>query len=331
MQNMTDPSAGRWVSYREEIKVLDCTIRDGGLMNESRFDDQTVRAVYDACVEGGIDYMEVGYKANGKLFPADKYGPWRFCKEDDLRRVFGDNPTKLKISVMADAGKTDYHTDILPKSQSVIDMVRVATYIHQIPAALDMVKDAHDKGYETCINLMSVSNVPDRELDSALETLARCEAKAIYLVDSFGALYSEKVAYLVDKYLRFAKAQGKEVGLHMHNNMQLGFANTVEGIVRGANFLDATMAGLGRGAGNCSLELLLSFLHNPKYSLRPIIKCAQEVIEPMREKLGWGFSIPYMLTGVMNRHPRSAIKWMSGSRKDDAVAFYDQILLDEEE
>ena len=332
MQNTTETSgfAGRWVSYREDIKVLDCTIRDGGLMNESKFDDCTVKAVYDACVEAGIDYMEIGYKASKKVFARDRFGAWRFSDEADIRRIIGDNPTPLKISVMADAEKTDYHHDILPKDQSVIDMVRVATYIHQIPTALDMVKDAHDKGYETCVNLMSVSNVLEHELDKALEMLATCEAKAICLVDSFGALYSEQVDYLMDKYLKYAKSGGKEVGVHMHNNLQLGFSNTIQGIVKGANFLDATMAGLGRGAGNCPMELLLRFLHNPKYNVRPVLKCIQEAIEPMREELGWGFSVPYMLTGFMNRHPRSAIEWNASPEKDDLVAFYDKIIVEEE-
>ena len=118
MQNTTETSgfAGRWVSYREDIKVLDCTIRDGGLMNDSKFEDCTVKAVYDACVEAGIDYMEIGYKASKKVFARDRYGAWRFSDEADIRRIVGDNPSNLKISVMADAEKTDYHTDILPKS-----------------------------------------------------------------------------------------------------------------------------------------------------------------------------------------------------------------------
>jgi len=277
-----------------------------------------------------VDYMEVGYKASKKLFARDRYGAWRFCQEEDVRRVVGENQTALKLSVMADAEKTDYHTDILPKEKSVIDLIRVACYIHQVPTALDMVKDAHDKGYETCINIMSVSNVLERELDSALELLATSETKAIYLVDSFGALYSEQIDYLLRKYLRFAKAGGKEVGVHMHNNLQLGFANTIEGIVKGANFIDATMAGLGRGAGNCPMELLIGFLHNPKYDLRPILECVQNTIEPLRASLGWGFSVPYMVTGFMNRHPNSAIKWNAGAEKDDVVKFYDKMIAEEE-
>jgi 4-hydroxy 2-oxovalerate aldolase len=207
-------------------------------------------------------------------------------------------------------------------------MIRVATYITQIPTALDMVKDAHDKGYETTVNLMAASIIPDRELDEGLEMLAKSEAKAIYLVDSFGAFYSEQIHFLVKKYLEHCKPAGKEVGVHMHNNLQLAYANTIEGIIEGANFLDATMAGLGRGAGNCPMELLIGFLRNPKYQIRPILDCVANHIEPMRAKLLWGYDLPYLLTGLRNLHPRAAIKFKEAElkgEKGDILKFHDAV------
>jgi 4-hydroxy 2-oxovalerate aldolase len=320
--------ASRWLSYRPEIKVLDCTIRDGGLMNNHHFDDKIVKVVYDACVAGGVDYMELGYKSSRKGIKVGEHGCWKYCLEEDLRRIVGENKTDLKICVMADAERCDYHEDFPPKKESVVDMIRVATYISQISTALDMVKDAHDKGYETTINLMAASTVPDHELNSGLEMLAKSEARAIYVVDSFGSLYSEQVHHLVNKYLHYCKASGMEVGLHMHNNMHLAFANTIEGIILGANFVDATMAGLGRGAGNCQMELLLAFLHNPKFDLRPILECVQNTIEPMRSKLLWGYDLPYLLTGMLNQHPRAAIKFKEAELKGvkgDILEFYDTI------
>ncbi len=321
--------AERWIGYRPAIKVVDCTIRDGGLMNSHAFDDSVVKGVYDACVAGGIDYMELGYKGSQRIFSSDEHGKWKFCTEDDMRRIVGDNETPLKISVMADAERTDYHEDILPREQSVVDLVRVACYINQIPAAIDMIKDAHDKGYETTVNLMAISVVQERELDEALEIFAGTPVGAIYLVDSFGALYSEQIHYLIGKYLSYAKPTGKEVGIHTHNNQQLGYANTIEAIVAGANMLDASMAGLGRGAGNCPMELLLGFLHNPKFKLRPVLQCIQEHIEPMRHELRWGYDIPYMITGQMNLHPRSAIRFNAQDDRDNIVAFYDSMIEEE--
>ena len=318
--------ARHWLSYRSEIRVLDCTIRDGGLMNDHGFDYETVKAVYQANVEAGVDYMELGYKASKRIFAPSEYGPWKFCDEDDIRRIVGENETGLKLSAMADAERTDYHEDILPREQSVLDMIRVATYIHQMPTALDMVKDAHDKGYETTINLMAVSTVQEWELDEALELMADSEIDAIYLVDSFGAFYSEQVHYLMRKYLRHAVPRGKMVGMHAHNSQQLAFANTIEAIILGANMLDGSIAGLGRGAGNCSIEQLLGFLHNPKYRLRPILGCIRDQIEPMRADLRWGFDIPYMITGMLNQHPRSAMQFNETKERDDIVRFFDMMV-----
>ena len=313
-----------WITYRPEIKVLDCTVRDGGLMNDHKFDDSTVKAVYEACVASGIDYMELGYKNSRKLFPPDKFGPWKHCGEDALRRIVGDNPTDLKLTAMADAEKSDYKEDILPADQSVLDVIRVATYIHQIPTAVDMIHDAHEKGYETTVNLMAISTVQDRALDQALEVLAQTPVMAIYLVDSFGAFYSEQIQDLTRRYLAAGKATGKEVGIHTHNNQQLAYANTIDGIIQGANLLDATMLGIGRGAGNCPIELLLGFLRNPKFRLRPILKCIQDHLIPLRKTITWGYEVPYGITAQLNQHPRAAIAALSGEEHADYVEFYEQ-------
>jgi len=318
--------AQEWVSYRPEIKIVDVTIRDGGLMNDHRFSDEVVRAVYRACVDAGIDYMELGYRTSRRLASPDNFGPWKFCAEEDLRRIVGDNDTPLKLAIMADAERCDYQDDILPKSESVVDMVRVATYIHQIPIALDMVKDAHAKGYETSLNLMAASTVAESELDGALELICDSEADVVYLVDSFGSFYSEQIQYLLAMYLKKAKASGKQVGMHAHNNQQLAYANTIEAAIRGANYLDSSMAGLGRGAGNCQTELLIGFLHNPKYHLRPALHCIQEHVEPMRRQLKWGFDLAYMITGLLNQHPRAAIAFNSSAEPGDIVTFYDSMV-----
>lgn len=320
---------GTWVTYRPEIKILDCTIRDGGLINDHRFEDGFVKAVYEADIAAGVDYMEIGYKGSKRLYVPSEFGPWKHCGEDDIRRIVGENPTSLKLSAMADAERTDYHQDILPKEKSVIDCIRVAAYIHQIPTAIDMIKDAHDKGYETVMQLMAVSVIQDRDLGEALEVLAGTPVSTIYLVDSFGALYSEQVRDLTLTYLKAFEGTGKEVGIHAHNNQQLAYANTIEALIVGANRLDGTMNGMGRGAGNCPLELLIGFLKNPKFQLRPVLKFIRDVLVPLRGKMEWGYRIPYMITAQLNRHPRPAIKMRAGENPDDYVAFYDQLIEEE--
>ena len=326
--NILKESEG-WISYRSEIKVLDCTIRDGGLMNDHNFNNDFIKAVYTTCVNAGIDYMELGYKADKKIFAPDTYGNWKFCDEDDIRKIVGENETSLKLTVMADAERTDYHNDILPKSESVIDMIRTATYIHQIPTAIEIIKDAYDKGYETTVNLMAISAIQERELDAGLEALAKSPVETIYLVDSFGALYQEQIQYLIKKYLNIAKPEGKVVGIHAHNNQQLAYANTLTALIEGANMLDATIDGMGRGAGNCPLELLLGFLHNPKFHIRPILECLQNHVRPLQENLRWGFEVPYMITGQLNQHPRAAMKFLAGEDRHKYIQFYDSIIEEE--
>ena len=320
-----------WITYRPELKVLDCTIRDGGLVNDHQFSDETVRAVYETCIAAGIDAMEIGYKNAVRLFPKDQFGPWRHTDEEDLRRVVGDHDsesTGLKLAVMADAGKSDWKEQIVPSDQSVLDLVRVAFYAHQVSEAVEMIHHAHEMGYETMANLMAVSNITETEIDTVLTAIAPTPAGTMVIVDSFGHLYREQIDMLYRKYAQAMEGTGKEIGIHAHNNMQLAFANTIEAIILGSNRADSTMMGLGRGAGNCCTELLLGFLRNPKFKLRPIMRLLRDHIEPLREHLDWGPSVPYNLTGQMNLHPRAAIEYRASEDCQDYVKFHDKIMAD---
>jgi 4-hydroxy 2-oxovalerate aldolase len=318
-----------WVTFRPEIKVLDATIRDGGLINDHMFEDGFVRAVYETCVASGIDYMEVGYKASDKFFARDKFGDWKFCKEDDLRRVLGDKP-EVKIAVMADAGgKCDYRHDIPPKAQSVVDLVRVACYINQIPEAIDMINDAHDKGYETTCNIMAISTCSESEIDQALEEIAKAPCGTVVVVDSFGSMYGEQVAGLVERYKKALEGTNKEIGIHAHNNQELAFSNTIDAIIHGANRLDATMGGMGRGSGNCRMELLLGFLRNPRYHALPVWKLIQNHVTPLQKAgMEWGPLPPYVIAGQFNQHPRAAMAWRASDQRDRCADFFEKVIAD---
>ncbi len=298
---------GSILTVREDIKVFDCTIRDGGLVNNYHFTDEFVKAHYETCVAAGVDYMEIGKNVSPTIMSVDEYGPWNFCKEEDIRRIVGNNDTDMKIAVMADIGRS-LKEELRPKSESVVDMIRIATYIHQIPAAIELIEDAHAKGYETTVNIMAISKSFDDELDEVLSQLSKTNVDVIYIADSFGSFYPEQIKKLTEKYLKVAQESGKKVGIHAHNNLQLAYANTLEAMIYGTSFLDVTISGLGRGAGNCPLELLIGFLKNPKYKLMPVLKFIEEFIVPLEKELDWGYSIPYMLTGQLNEHPRAAMK-----------------------
>ncbi|MCR5542449.1 MAG: aldolase catalytic domain-containing protein [Ruminococcus sp.] len=314
------------MNYRDSIKVVDATLRDGGLVNDFFFSDKFVHDLYLANIKAGVDYMEFGYKGDKEMFDKTKFGKWKFCDEDDLRAVVGDNDTDLKIAVMADVGRCNYKEDIIDRNDSVIDLIRVATYLNQIPTAVDMIENAKSKGYEVSCNIMAISTAQEGDLRAALDILGKSPVDVIYIVDSFGAMYPEQMQRLAALYVEYAEKYGKKIGIHAHNNQQLAFANTIEAVGDGVDWLDATYSSMGRGAGNCAMELLLGFLKNPKYNVFPVIKFIDEHMTKMREQgIVWGYDLQYLMTGLLNQHPRTAIAFTKENRNDYAE-FYKEIV-----
>lgn len=313
------------MGFRPEIKIVDATLRDGGLVNDFYFTDEFVKELYKTNVKAGVDYMEFGYKASKELFDVTKFGKWKFCDDEDIRAIVGDNPSDLKIAVMADVGRCDFKNDIKPKSESPIDLIRVACYIHQIPAAIEMIEDCKAKGYEVSCNIMAISNAQEGDVRAALEALGKSSVDVIYVVDSYGSIYPEQMARLCDLYMEYGKKYGKEIGIHAHDNQKLAFANTIEACGDGVNYLDATYSSMGRGAGNCSMENMLGFLKNPKYNLFPAMQFIEEQMIPLRAKYVWGYDLQYLMTGILNQHPRSAIAFTKDGRSD-YCNFYKELI-----
>ncbi|MHC4131476.1 MAG: aldolase catalytic domain-containing protein [Planctomycetota bacterium] len=308
--------------YREQIKVLDCTIRDGGLINNHYFTDEFVRAVYQALTKSGIDYMEFGYRSSKILYPPVDFGPWKYCDDEKICEIIDGIESNIKISIMVDSYRVK-EQEFKPADESPIDMIRAATYVKYIDSAIELIKKCHDLGYETTCNIMAVSTEIEPDLVEALDQLAKAPVDIVYVVDSFGALYCEQVEYLVKLYQEHLP--GKTIGVHCHNNQQLAFSNTIEGIIHNANFVDGSLFGIGRGPGNCCLELLIGFLKNPKFDLSSILQVLQDYMLPMREEIEWGYIIPYMITGILNEHPRAGIAMRKTENKDKYAEFYQEL------
>lgn len=313
------------LGYRSSIKVIDATLRDGGLVNDFFFEDGFVKALYKTNIEAGVDYMEMGYRASKKVFDESKFGKWKFSSDEHIREIVGENNTDLKLAIMADIGRHD-KDDFDQKVNSPVDLVRVATYIHQLPEALDMIEDAHKKGYETSCNLMALSHVQENDLHAGLEMIGKSPVDTIYIVDSFGSIYPEEMARVVNNFAEFANKYNKKLGIHAHNNQQLAFANTIEACGDGVDWLDATYLSMGRGAGNCAMELLIGFLKNPKYKELPVLKFIEEyMIELKKKGVVWGYDVPYLMTGLLNQHPRTAIAFTKENRTD-YVEFFKELM-----
>lgn len=308
---------GLMTDRRHRVQVLDCSIRDGGCCNEWQFSKELVQKTFKALQDSGIDYMEIGYKSSEGVFDRSKVGPWRHCDEDVLREVADDS--RIKLSVMTDFGKFDAN-DLPPASESLVTMIRCACYAKDVTETIQMLEQAQDLGYEVMCNVMAVSQCTPRQVDDFLGQLHESTIPNVALVDSFGAFYPHHIRYLIRKYKNWLRPDQK-LGVHLHNNQETAFANSVVAIEEGADIIDATIHGIGRGAGNCPLELLLMFLDDERYDVVPILDLMPEYAA-LRDELHFGYHSPYAITGWLNLHPRAAIKQMERDDRYEVLDFY---------
>jgi 4-hydroxy 2-oxovalerate aldolase len=222
-------------------KIIDCTVRDGGLVNNWDFSIEFVQYLYKCLNEAGVDYMEIGYKNSPKLLKgSESAGPWRFLEDDFLRNVIQDKQT-TKLSALVDVGRVD-EDDIPPRDKSLLDLIRVACYIEDVDKALELIQLFHDLGYETTLNIMALSRVKESQLVEAFKMISKSNVDIVYIVDSFGSLMPGDIHYLVKKFQEYLP--NKRIGSHMHNNLQLGFANTLVAANNGVELLDCSVYGL---------------------------------------------------------------------------------------
>jgi len=208
--------------------------------------------------------------------------------------------------------RIDYH-DLPDKKDSALDMIRVACYVKEVDR-------------ESALRIIAWKRVtkrrsiwwriqgPRKNLDEALEDLSKSEVPVVYVVDSFGPCIRSRFIFWQKNILRRCR-QGTSI--HTHNNLQLAFANTIEAIIAGVNRIDATIMH-GQGAGNCPLELLLSFLKNPKFDIRPIIEVIQELFIPLKAETEWGYHIPYLVTACLTSIRGAASRWCRQENADCA-------------
>ncbi|WP_123041700.1 aldolase catalytic domain-containing protein [Cohnella candidum] len=303
-------------------QIVDCTVRDGGLVNNWDFSVEFVQDLYESLNEAGVEYMEIGYKNSPKLLKSDgSEGPWRFLDDAFLRKVI-PNKKRTKLSALVDIGRVD-EADILPREESMLDLIRVACYARDTEKAVELVKLFHDRGYETTINIMALSNVMDNELNESLALIQDSPVDYVYVVDSYGSLDPDDFRYLIEKFRRTVK--NKKLGVHTHNNLQLAFANSLVASQMGVELLDSSVYGMGRAAGNTPTELLLARLNKPEYNVRPVLGMIEKHMLKLREKEEWGYLIPDMVTGMLDEHPRSAMGWRASDKRDRFTEFYDKM------
>ena len=217
---------------KKNVKILDCTIRDGGLVNNWDFSVEFVQDLYNGLNEAGVEYMEIGYKNSPKLLNATEPNPWRFLDDNFLKEVIPEKKF-TKLSALVDIGRVDPN-DILPREESLLDMIRIACYVREVDQGLELVEMFHNLGYETSLNIMALSSVPEHQLIEAFDMIRESSVDVVYIVDSFGSLDPKDIEYQVKKFSELVP--NKKLGVHTHNNLQLAFANTLTAM-RNCQFL----------------------------------------------------------------------------------------------
>jgi len=282
------------------FQTLDCTIRDGGYINNWDFPLRMVRDIYWRLSRAGVDYVEVGFRDH-----ADDNTPlWRRSPENELQLVKKDIHG-AKLSVMVDYGKTTTD-DFLPAEDSAIDMIRVAVHKDKVPQALDFCEALQEKGYILSIQLMGYPQYEDHERQDVLRRLESSSLGYVYVADSYGSLLPDEVHSILQPLVALNRFN---VGFHAHNNLQLAFANSLEAMKAGARIVDSTLYGMGRGAGNLATETLLSYLqqqNTDKYNVIHALFCVDMYMLGLKKRYDWGYQLPFMLSAVCQCHPSFA-------------------------
>lgn len=318
---------------KRKFQILDCTIRDGGYVNDWQFDSKLVRESYRTLSKSGVDYVELGFRSSSKHFDPKKYGEWRFCTEEKLQEI-----TKgikgAKIGVMGDFGKFDLE-DLDQKANSCVDIVRLAAHKHKLMEAIDFLQKVKEKGYVVSLQCMGYSKFTEEETAGLVERLKDSDIDYVYVADSYGSIFPFQMEAFFRPLLELERIK---VGFHPHNNIQMAFANTLEAIRLGVHIIDTSIYGIGRGAGNLPTEILLSYLikqGEDRYNAIPVLNCIDQFFIDLNKTTPWGYQLPYMISGIFDSHPNYAKellrrkeydieeiwKAMEGVNEIDAIGF----------
>jgi len=283
------------------FKILDCTIRDGGYVNNWEFDKKLVREVYRALSKSGVEYVEIGFRGTEKHFDRNKYGLWRFTPEEHIREAT-DNIVGAKLALMADYGKVELD-DFCEAKESVVDLVRIAVHKNNLKGAISLLEQIKEKGYDVSLNVMGYANYSENERKGLVDMLKSAELDYVCIADSYGSLIPDQIMPLFEPLLNIPDIK---VGFHPHNSLQMAFANSLEAIRCGVHIIDSTIYGMGRAAGNLPTEIIISFLEkhgSDRYNSIPVLNVIDSYFASMHSGNKWGYQLPYMLSGMFQCHP----------------------------
>lgn len=290
----------------KNFKILDCTLRDGGYYTNWDFSKSLTNTFFQSFNQLPVEYLEIGYRS-----PAMKeyYGEYYYCTPLVLNRIKELSNKKLVIILNEKDIKLEFVHELLKPCIGIITMVRLAIDPQNLSRALILAEKVKTMGFEVGFNVMYMSkwkNQPD-----FLNEIKNVDGIAdyFYMVDSYGGVFPEDVKEIFG----LVKSQTTvPIGFHGHNNMELALINSLTAIECGADIIDATVTGMGRGAGNLKTELLLTAL-NAKYNLEVDFNSLAEVTDgftQLQKEYDWGTNLPYMVSGANSLPQKEVMDWV---------------------
>jgi 4-hydroxy 2-oxovalerate aldolase len=304
----------------KSIKVLDCTLRDGGYYNNWCFEDLLVKNYIQSIKKSKIDFIEIGFR---NLKEKSYLGPYAYSKENILEKFL--NKSAKNIAVMIDAKdfignyddiKKKIDSLFLPKKDSLVSIVRIASQLSELKNCRFLSSILKELGYFVVLNLMQIGNKSNQEIEDAGK-LINCwnSVEVLYFADSIGCMNPELVKKTI---FLLKKNWKKEIGIHAHDNKGMALLNTLAALENGATWLDSTIDGMGRGAGNTKTELLLLELNKKKnhksYNTQEIFKLSTNHFKKLKTQYLWGSNIYYYLAAEFNIHPTYIQKMLTETK-----------------
>lgn len=294
------------------IKVLDCTLRDGGHLTKGRFGREVIEKVIQRLVEADVDIVEIGFLWDERT--DDDVA--RFASIDEVRSLLPKEKRHTQFSLMADYIDL---SDLEPCDGS-IDIIRLSFKRHRLDWALDTAKRVIGKGYKCFLNPVNCNVYSDEEYIRVLDKINEIKPYGFSIVDTFGVLRKRdliRIYNLVERHL----SQEIAIGLHLHENLGLSYAlaqhfiemrHPLRDIV-----IDSSLLGMGREPGNLSTELMLDHLkaeYDAPYRIEPALDAIDDYIAPLKKTIGWGYAIPYALSARYGLHRTYAEHLMGKGR-----------------
>ncbi len=290
------------------IKILDCTLRDGGYVNNWDFNHKCARQIINNLIKAKVDYIECGFLKDCEYTPEKTL----FNEIDEINNLCPQKEnSNTKIVAMSIFGQFS-ENKLIPKNDNIaLDAIRVTFKKHEIEEVFKYFEKIKQKGYEVFVNPTNIDTYSDNELLSLISKINKLAPYGFSIVDTKGILKENDILrlfYLIDNNL------SKDITLcfHSHNNLQLSFSNAQQ-LLKVCKYrkliIDSTVFGMGRGAGNLCTELITQYLndnYDTNYDIIPILKIVDEQINPIFARTPWGYSVPYYLAATNHCHPNYA-------------------------